>query len=257
MLSAFARASIVLGDAQYRAAAERNLQFIREKLWRSNSATLFHRWRDGESDHAQLLEDYAFLLAGVIDLYEATLEPVHLDLATELADAMLKKFFDAEQGGFWQSAAGSRDLILRLKDDYDGAEPSGNSMAVMSLLKLGAITGKMHFTQAAEKTLGLFAERLHSAPQAMPFLLQTLDFSLQEPARVVIAGERNSPKFQELLRAAHSVYQPNKVILGNTGAVDEFSRTLPAKGEATIYVCRGNACQMPTNDADLAKEMLG
>ncbi len=256
MLGAFARASIVLGDAKYADAAGKNLRFLREKLWISDSSTLFHRWRDGESDNAQLLEDYAFLLGGVIDLYEATLEPGHLNFAVELAEAMLTKFFDAGQGGFWQSAADSNDLILRLKDDYDGAEPSGNSVAVMSLLKLGAITGKKSLTQAAEKTLALFAERLNSAPQAVPFLLQALDFSLQEPARVVIAGGQDSPTFRELLRAAHSVYQPNKVVLGNTGAVDEFSRTLPVKGAAMVYVCRGNTCQMPTDNAALAKQML-
>ena len=148
------------------------------------------------------------------------------------------------------------DLILRLKDDYDGAEPSGNSVATLSLLKLGAITGQKTFTEAAEKTFRLFAERLESFPQAVPFLLQALDFSLQEPARVVIAGERNSSKFRELLRAAHSVYQPNKIILGNTGAVEEFSRTLPAKGEATVYVCFGTECKPPTDSAEQVKKLL-
>jgi uncharacterized protein len=255
MLGAFARASAVLGEAKYRTAAEKNLQFIREKLWTSGKApALFHRWRDGQRDQAQLLEDYAFLLSGVIELYEATLEPGHLDFVIELANAMLEKFFDAENGGFWQSA--SKDLILRLKDDYDGAEPSGNSVAAMSLLKLGAITGQKNFTQAAEKTFQLFAERLQKFPQAVPFLLQALDFSLQEPVRVVIAGQGDSPKFHELLHAAHSVYLPNKIILGNEGAVEEFSRTLPAKGEATVYVCHGNTCQPPTDDAVQLRKLL-
>ena len=259
MLGAFARASAVLGEPKYRAAAEKNLQFIRMRLWGTGLAgpILFHSWRDDGRNRAQLLEDYAFLLAAIIELYEATLNPSHLDFALKLAEAMLNKFFDSEHGGFWQSAADSKDLILRLKDDYDGAEPSGNSVAVLSLLKLGAITGKKEFTQAAEKTLGLFAERLQNTPQAMPFLLQALDFSLQEPVRVVIAGARGSAKFHELLRAAHSVYQPNKVVLGNDGAVDEFSKTLPARGETTVYICRGNTCQMPTDNADLARQMLG
>jgi uncharacterized protein YyaL (SSP411 family) len=250
MLGAFARASVVLDEPKYKAAAEKNLRFIREKLWATGKKhALFHRWREGESDRAQLLEDYAFMLYGVIELYEATLEPEHLHFAIELANTMLENFFDGKNGGFWQSGGGSKDLILRLKDDYDGAEPSGNSVATLSLLKLGAITGEKKFTQAAEKTFRLFAERLDSFPQAVPFLLQALDFSLQEPARVVIAGEPNSRKFHELLRAAHSVYQPNKIILGNTGAVEEFSRTLSAKGEATAYVCFGNECEPPTDEA--------
>jgi hypothetical protein len=256
MLGAFARASTVLSNEKYRAAAEKNLQFIREKLWDEKSQTLFHRWRDGERDSVQLLEAYAFLLSGVIDLYEATLEPKHLDFAIELAEAMLAKFFDAENGGFWQSAADSKDLILRVKDDYDGAEPSGNSVATLSLLKLGAITGRKNFTEAAEKTLRLFASRLQKFPQAMPFMLHALDFSLQEPKRVVITGESDSNKFQELLHVAHSVYQPNKIVLGNVGAVEEFAKTLPAKNEATVYFCTGNSCQPPTDDAAMVKAML-
>jgi uncharacterized protein len=253
MLGAFARASAVLGDEKYCAAAEKNLQFIRGKLWDEKSKTLFHRWRDGERDQVQLLEAYAFLLSGVIELYEATLEPKHLDFAIELAEAMLPKFFDAENGGFWQSAADSKDLILRVKDDYDGAEPSGNSVATLSLLKLGAITGRKNFTEAAEKTLRLFASRLQKFPQAMPFMLHALDFSLDEPKRVVIAGDTN---LHELLRAAHSVYQPNKIVLGNSGAVEEFAKTLPAKNSAVIYLCMGNSCRPPTNDAATVKEML-
>ena len=122
MLGAFARASVILSEEKYRAAAEKNLQFIQAKLWDEKSKILFHRWRDGERDNVQLLEAYAFYLSGVIDLYEATLEPEHLDFAIEIADAMLTKFFDSENGGFWQSAADSTDLILRVKDDYDGAE---------------------------------------------------------------------------------------------------------------------------------------
>jgi hypothetical protein len=256
MLGAFARAGIVLGDEKYRSAAEKNLLFIQEKLWDEKSKTLFHRWRDGERDDVQLLEAYAFLLSGVIELYEATLEPGHLDFAIELADAMLEKFYDSENGGFWQSAAGSKDLILRVKDDYDGAEPSGNSVAVLSLLKLGGITGRKKFTESAEKTLRLFSERVQNFPQAMPFMLHALDFSLQEPKRVVIAANVKSENFQELLRAAHSVYQPNKIVLGNSGAVEEFAKTLSAKNEATVYLCTGNFCLPPTNSAEQLKEIL-
>src|SRR5208282_704615 len=190
------------------------------------------------------------------ELYETTLEPKNLDFAIKLADSMLAGFHDAENGGFWQSAAGAKDLILRVKDDYDGAEPSGNSVATLALLKLGAITGWKDFTEAAGKTLRLFAHRLQNIPQAMPFMLHALDFSLQEPKRVVIAGNSDSKEFHELLRAAHSVYQPNKIVLGNTGAVEEFARSLNAKGDAVVYLCTGNSCQPPTNDAAKVREML-
>jgi uncharacterized protein YyaL (SSP411 family) len=262
MLSALARAGIVLGEQKYLEAAKKNLRFIREKLWESKSATgnrqsqigaLFHRWRDGERDQVQLLEGYAFYLSGVIELYEATLNPAHLDFAIELADAMLAKFFDPANGGFWQSPANASDLILRVKDDYDGAEPSGNSVAVLSLLKLAAMTGRDDFKHAAELTLQLFAGRLQNQPAALAFLLHALDFWLDEPRRVVICGDTN---FHELLSAAHSVYQPNKIVLGNAGAVEPFAKTLPVKNEAEVFVCVGNACQLPTSDAAKVKELL-
>jgi len=256
MLGAFARASAVLDDEKYRAAAEKNVRFICENLWDEKSKSLFHRWRDGERDHVQLLEGYAFLLSGVIDLYEATLEPTHLDFAVELAEAMIAKFFDAGNGGFWQSLAGTNDLILRVKDDYDGAEPSGNSVATLALLKLAAITGREDFRLPVQATLQLFAGRLQNQPAALAFMLHAVDFWLAEPRRVVIVGEKDSAGFQKLLRATHSVYQPNKIILGNTGAVQEFARTLPAKDGAAAYLCNGTACQPPTNDPARLNEML-
>ncbi len=257
MLGAMARAYAVLGGEKYRAAAEKNLAFIREKLWDEPSKTLFHRWRDGERDHVQLLEGYAFLLAGVLELYEATLASKHLDFAIALAEAMIVKFYDAGNGGFWQSPAGAKDLILRVKDDYDGAEPSGNSMAALALLKLAATTGREDLRSPAETTLRLFAHRLQNFPQAMPFMLHAVDFWLAEPCRVVIAGDANSALFQELLHAAHSVYQPNKIVLGNSGAVEEFARTLPARGDAVAYLCAGKACQPPTNQPEALRHLLG
>lgn len=256
MLGAFARASAVLSDETYRAAAEKNLTFIQAKLWDAKSKTLFHRWRDGERDQVQLLEAYAFQLDGVLHLYEATLEPKHLNFAIALAEAMIAKFYDAEHGGFWQSAAGSTELILRVKDDYDGAEPSGNSVATLALLKLAAITDRKDFRDPAETTLRLFAPRLEKIPQAVPYLLHALDFSMEEPRRVVIAGDPHSAKARALIHAAHSVYQPNKVVLGNAGAVEEFARTLPAKAGPVVYLCTGKACQPPTSDAGKVKEAL-
>ncbi len=290
MLGAFARAAAVLGEERYRAAAEKNVAFIQAKLWlplaqarTSNrqsliadsqspisesqsaighrqsaisSGTLFHRWRDGERDNVQLLEAYAFQLSGVIELYETTLDPQHLDFAIALAEAMLVKFYDAANGGFWQGDAGSDDLILRVKDDYDGAEPSGNSVATLALLKLAAITGREDFRQPAEATIQFFAARLEKVPQAVAFMLHALDFWLEEPRRIVIAGDPLAPAARELTLAAHSVYQPNKVVLGNSGSVEPFATTLPSHAGAAAYVCTGQTCQPPTtNPAELRQHL--
>ncbi|MGA2661298.1 MAG: thioredoxin domain-containing protein [Verrucomicrobiota bacterium] len=258
MLGAFARAYAVLGDPACREAAERNLAFLETRLWDANTQTLYHRWRDGERDNVQLLTGYAFVLAGVLSLYQATLAPAHLDFALALAQTLLARFFDPANGGFWQSADDAAGLIVRVKEDYDGAEPGGNSVAVLALLELGKITGRPEFTRAAEKTLGLFAEHLEQIPQAVPSLLAALDFSLGEPRRFVLAdpsADPENPQRRALLRAIHSVYLPNKVVLGNAGAVEPFARTLPPPQGAVVYPCTGSACQEPTSDPKTIQEM--
>jgi hypothetical protein len=257
MLGSLARASAVLGDDSYRQAAERNLAFLQSKLWDAKTKTLHHRWRDGVRDTTQLLEAYSFLLGGVIEGYQATLDAKHLEFAIALAESMLAKFYDERDGGFWQSAAGASELILRMKEDYDGAEPSGNSVAVLALLKLAAITERKDFRDAAEKSLRLFSERLQQMPQAMPFMLLALDFSLEEPKRVVLAGDATAADGRKLLQAAHSVYQPNKVVLSTTGPVESFAKTLlPKDGKPTVYLCTGTACQPPTHDPQKVKSLL-
>jgi uncharacterized protein YyaL (SSP411 family) len=174
--------------------------------------------------------------------------PAHLDFAIALAEAMLDKFYDAANGGFWQSPAGAQNLILRVKEVYDGAEPSGNSVAILGLLKLGRITARKPFMGAAEQSLHLFAHRLQQVPQAVPYLLQALDFWLEEPRRVVVTGDPGAPETRALLRSIHSVYQPNKVVLGSTGAVEPFATTLPSGPSPLAYLCTGTACQAPTAD---------
>ena len=257
MLGALARAGAVLGDESYLAAAEKNAAFLRARLWDARTKTLYHRWRDGQRDSTQLLESHAFLLGGMVDLYEATLQPGHLEFALALAESMMGRFYDPGAGGFWQSPAGATDLILRVKDDYDGAEPSGNAVAALALLKLAAITERKDFRDAAEKTLRLFADRPQQAPRTVPFLLSALDFGLQEPKRAVLTGDISSPEGRALLQAAHTVYQPNRVILGTTGPVEPFAATLPAKdGRPTAYLCTGTACLPPTREVNQLRSLL-
>jgi hypothetical protein len=263
MLGALARAAVVLDEPAWLAAAEKNLAFLQEKLWvppqRAAGApgTLHHRWRDGERDAVQLLDAYACLLDGTLHLYEATLHPAHLGFAVALAEAMLARFHDAEHGGFWQAPPGQADLLFRVKEIHDGAQPSGNAVAALALLRLAAITGRKDFRAAAEGVLRAFGGPLENAPHAVPYLLQALDFSLEEPRRVVIAGDPATAEARALVRAAHGVLQPRRVVLGTAGPVAPFARTLaPRDGRATAYVCTGTACQPPTHDAAVVRERL-
>jgi uncharacterized protein len=256
MLGAFARASVILDRPEYGRIAERNLGFLQRQLWDPSTRTLHHRWRDGECDAVPLLDGYAFVLAGTLDLYEATLNPAHLEFAVVLAESMLRQFEDPEQGGFYQSASVG-DLILRLKEDYDGAEPSGNSVATLALLRLAAITGRAEFREAGERTLRCFVRRLAQHPEAVPYLLLALDAWLHEPHRVVVAGDPEASAIGETLLAIHRPYQPNKVVLGQTGPVEAFARTLPSGDAPLVYVCTGTACQAPTRDPEQIARHLG
>ncbi len=257
MLGAVARAAVVLKDEDFKLAAERNLAFLKAKLWDAPTKTLYHRWRDGHRDDVQLLDAYANLLAGVVDLCEATVDPRHLEFAVELAEATMKRFYDATNGGFWQTTADAPHLLLRNKEDYDGAEPSGNSVAALAFLKLAAICDRKDWHEAAEKTIRLFAQRLHQMPQAVPHLMLALDYGLQEPKRVVLVGDFTCGSTASLLRAAHGVFEPHKVVMGNTGPVEAFAKTLPVNEEFTqAFCCTGTACQPPTRDKVKVTEFL-
>jgi uncharacterized protein YyaL (SSP411 family) len=257
MMGAFAQAYAVLGDGLYLDAARRNLAALRARLWDPESRTLYHRWRDGGRDSVQLLSAYAFLLSGALDLYEATLDAATLEFALELAEAMMAGFYDRENGGFWQSGEGSTDLILRAKEDYDGAEPSGNSMATLALFRLAEITGREELARAAERTLSLYAERLQAQPAALAHLLIAAGLWIGPRTRVVIAGEPGSPAGIAMLHAAHAVYQPFKVVLGTARPVEPFARSLPAiDGKPVAYVCRGTTCRPPVHSPRALKALL-
>ncbi|MGI8602135.1 MAG: thioredoxin domain-containing protein [Verrucomicrobiales bacterium] len=256
MLSAFARGGIILADDALIEAAKKNAAFLRKNSWDESTKTLSHRWREGEKDSAQLLRGYAFLLRGVLDLYFCTLDPDHLEWALALAEGMIAKFYDEKAGGFFQSTE-QAGLILRTKDDYDDAEPAGNSVAAWSLLDLSAVAGLKPLREKAEKTLRLMGGKLMESPTALPLMVQVVANYAQEPYRVVVAGDASSSEARQLLRAASGLYQPNKVILGTSGPVEEFAKTLSASdGKVTIYVCSGTFCHPPTSDPAKLKEYL-
>jgi len=257
MLGALARAGVILEEPTFLAAASRTADFIEKRMWDAGTRTLHSRWRDGERDQVQLLDAYANLLAGLTDLYEATLDPRRLQFAVAVADAMVTRFYDAAGGGFWQSASDTPHLLVRSKEDYDGAEPSGNSVAALALLRLAVICGRKDWHSAAEKTVRLFAQKLHQMPQAVPHLLMALDFLQQEPKRVVLVGDWTCGSTTSLLQTAHRVFEPNRVILGNLGPVEEFARTLPVNEEFTrAFCCTGQACEEPTRDRKRVRAFL-
>jgi hypothetical protein len=250
MISAFARAAQALDEPKYRAAAEQTAHYI-----------LANRLKDGKLTRTAtvpaMVEDYAFFGNGLIDLYEADFDPQWLQKAAELADAMLAQFYDAKEGGFFQTDGRDPSVIVRSKEDYDGAEPSGNSMATLLLLRLAQFTDRADYRNGAEKTLQLFSGHLSKAPQVVPQMLCALEFYLSQPKQIVIAGKADAADTHAMLRALHERYLPNAIVILAEGGESQkslvkllpFLETIkPKDGKATAYVCVNYACQLPTSD---------
>ncbi len=249
MISALCKAAQVLDEPKYRRAAERAASFI-----------LAHHDRDGKLWRTEtvpaVVDDYAFFATGLVDLYETTLDARWLVKARELVDEMIELFYDKENGGFFMNDGRDPSVIVRAKEDYDGAEPSGNSAATLLLLRLAEFTDNHHYREVAEKTLAAFHGHLERAPQAVPQMLCALDFALGKPSQVVIAGQRDAPDTRALRRVVDEHFLPHRVLLlaADGGA---FAQTLPpVAGKATAYVCENFVCHRPTNDPAVLAQQL-
>jgi uncharacterized protein YyaL (SSP411 family) len=244
MISAFAKAAQVLDDARYLAAAQRAAGFLRAQLWRDGQ--LLRRYREGEAAIAAFLDDHACLANGLVDLYETDFDPRHLDWAEQLAEAALARFADPA-GGFFATAAGQRDLILRMKDDYDGAEPSGNSMLTLALLRLARLRGREDFRQAAEGTLAAYSGKMRTGGPGIPQMLVAQMFALAPPMEIVFAG----PADEALLRTMRSRFLPNAVVLRAEHTPQASQYSSPG-----VYLCENFTCQLPVSSvAELEKRL--
>ena len=263
MISAFARAAQILDDPGYLAAAQNSAKFIREHLWKKGA--LIRSYREGASDVAGFADDYAALISGLLDLYEADFDTAWLQWAAELQKKQDALFLDAEHGGYFSTAADAKHLLLRMKEDYDGAEPSPNSVSALNLLRLAQITGDPALAERARKTIAAVSEQLGRFPAAMPQMLCALDASLGKPRQIVIAGPRDSAETRALLREVHAHYLPNKLLLLADGAQGqqwlgerlEFLKTVgPVDGKPAAFVCEDFVCQLPTNEVGKLRELL-
>jgi uncharacterized protein YyaL (SSP411 family) len=266
MISALARAAQVLDEPRYLEAARRAALFCAERLWQPEDGTLLRRYRDGEAAFEAYLEDYAQLTEGLIDLYEASFELRWLELAEQLAEQLLARFGDPE-GGFYSSSGRDASVLLRLKDDTDGAEPSGNATATLALLRLATLCGREDLREQAEATLRASAHRLERIPQAMPRLLSAFWLSEQDPIEVVLVGERDDPRLHALTAAVHRRgFAPAKALrVADEAFKARYGAALPHIAAMTVsddgapraYLCHDRSCQAPTVDPDELAEQLG
>lgn len=265
MIAALAKAAQAFGNERYSDAATRAVNFITARMMDHNGR-LLHRFRDGESGLPAHVDDYAFLIWGLIELYEATFDLEHLKLALELNRDFVNHFWDESVGGFYFTASDSEETLLRKKEIYDGATPSGNSVAALNLIRLARLTGNTDLEKMAEKILRAFSGIVSKFPSGYTQLLMAADFAAGPAYEIVMVGERDSEEFQSFKREIQRPYIPNKVILfkpssdGEGSAIEHvapFTRDQKGfPGRPTVYVCKNFQCELPSTDISEILKLL-
>jgi len=261
-IAAFAQAARVLDEPEFADAARRAGEHLLGTL-RDDAGRLHKLARLGEVSGQGMLEDYAFAVWGLLELFETTQEVRWLAAARDLTETMIAQFHDDERGGFFLSPADGEELFVRPKELYDGAIPSGNSVALLNLLRLGRLTGETRYEELAQRTLAAFAGDLGRGGAGHTQCLMALDFALGPTQEVVVVGEREAADTCALLSAIHGTFAPNKVVvLRPAGGDAELEQLVPyvaahEMGDAaTAYVCENFTCQAPTTDPDAVRAAL-
>ncbi|MCH2605312.1 MAG: thioredoxin domain-containing protein [Nitrospinales bacterium] len=255
MITALATGYSVLGEEKYIKTAKRCAEFIWSEQWKDGK--LYRIYKDGQSSIAGCLEDYAYFFEALITLYETSLQSEWLSKARQLADAMIKEFWDKDEGGFFLSGKLREQLVAKLKNPADEAMPSANAIASMALLKLGRLTGNKTYIEKSEETIKAFQIFMEQSPVAFTGLLSTLSASNLSPTEVIFAGPKEDAMFDEMWKVLHTDYRPNKVVVWN----ENGESNLPlAEGknsiELTVYICQKGTCHPPVSTAKALDRLL-
>jgi uncharacterized protein YyaL (SSP411 family) len=267
MVAAFARGARVLGHADHLRSARRCAEFLRARMWDTGSRTLYRRYRGGDVAIAGFAEDYAYLVWGLLELFQADGDPGWLEWALDLQRRQDELFWDETAGGWFSTTGHDPSVLVRMKEDYDGAEPSASSVSVSNLIVLSHLTGDLSFRARIERTLGGAASRIAGGGRGVPMMLAALSAWHHGVQQVVIVGRRDDEALGRLSEVAARRYLPFAVTVPvEPGAQQErLARIVPfigamamRNGRPTAYVCRDFACQAPTCDPDeLAAQLQG
>jgi uncharacterized protein len=265
MISAYARAAQVLDEPRYLESATRAANFIRKQLWENSDKTLFRSYREGRSAVEGFADDYAFVVQGLLDLYEASFDFEWLKFATQLQETQDRLFFDEKSGGYFTTSGKDASVLLRMKDDNDGAEPAASSIAALNLFRLSQFRDDKQMAERARKTIDAFAAILSHFPSAMPQMLVALDYSLSKPRQIVIAGKKDTLETKALVKEAHRHFLPKTILLLADGAegqkyLGERNEAIHAMstvdGKPAAYVCENFTCKAPVTDPKQLAELL-
>ena len=260
MISALAKIYQVTRNEIYLDNAQSTVKFILNKLFDKKSKTLLHRYRDGDSRFEGTLEDYSYFISGLLDLYETCFDINYLELAVELNSITLDKFYDKDSAGFFDVTKGGSDIILKTKDIYDGAEPSGNSIQIMNLLRLGFMTDNKELIEKAESSLKLFVYDLKRLPFSSPQMLCAMSLFLNSPKEIIFSGNLKSEKLKALINSVYDIYIPNRVLLyasNDLKIISKFISNIVSESKKDeVYVCEDYKCNLPVDDPEELKSLL-
>ncbi|MHA1985392.1 MAG: thioredoxin domain-containing protein [Promethearchaeota archaeon] len=264
MITALVKGAVAFQNEDYLNTAKKAVNFVLSKLYNQNG-TLLHRYKDGISEINGFLTDYSFLIWGLIELYEATFDIFYLRTAIELHQKQIEKFWDKNIGGFFFTSMDSEELLTRQKELYDGAIPSGNSIATLNLLRLSYLTGDHELEEKADILNRVFSEKVKSNPLAYTQFLSAIDLAIGPSYSLVIGGNAQEEDTRAMIEAVNTSYIPNKVfILRKTEQenpeIDSYSNFVQffenLDGKATAYVCINKTCKPPTHEIGKMLEYL-
>jgi uncharacterized protein YyaL (SSP411 family) len=253
-ISSLAKGYLTFGIEDYIKIAEKSANFILKNML-TNDGKLLHRFRDGEAKINGHLDDYAFLAWGLIELYEATFKTNYLKKAIELTNKMIELFWDENNGGFFLSE--NEDVLFKQKEIYDGAIPSGNSVALLVLIKLSKITGRSDLNELTFKLVETFSGTVSKHPSAYTFFLSAFDFLIGPSFEIIIVG-KSSDDISKIQKLLNSKFIPNKILLYKpTDREDEINLIAPflthykeIDGKTTIYICTNYECKQPVTSVE-------
>ena len=264
MIAAFAKAGDVFNSNDYIQQAEKSAQFILKNLT-DNNGRLLKRYRNGNAGIDAHLDDYAFFIWGLLELYEATFNVTYLTEAVQLSNIMVDEFWDITNGGFFLGSENSEKLIVRAKTGYDGAMPSGNSVAAMNCSKLNRITGETKWAEISDKIFMTFSNEIQKTPSGYASMVNAFLFNIDSPKEIVIVGSSRDDETKKAIKKIKSEYVPSKVIIFKD-TDDELNKLSPlAKWtvtqetideKTTYYICQDFACKVPTTDLELALKFI-
>jgi len=265
MISAYARAAQALDEPRYFEIAVHAAKFLQANLYDSSRNILYRNYREDRSDIEAFADDYAFVIQGLLDLYEASFDVEWLKFAIQLQETQDRLFFDEKNGGYFSTSGKDQSVFLRMKDDNDGAEPAASSVAALNLLRLAQFRDDREMEDRAKKTIYAFTPTLSHFASAMPQMLVALDYSLSKPRQIVIAGKKDAPDTKALLKEVHRHFLPKTIVLLADGA--EGQKYLAEKNEAiramslvdgkpATYVCENFTCKAPVTEPQALAELL-